>query len=389
MKPIAYPSPRVSQLDSHVLDSELHSLLSTQLSTVFAHLGPKSWLLQLNPRLYTLLLRILIFRCTIWKSATSYGLGLQNLRLADTSSGRSIGFLKKVALLVALVSGSACSFLYSYLSSAEDDFNQPNHSRSRRWLIKTAYLVLVGADKIAKILSLANFISFLINGKYVSLPNRVLGITLNPIDADLTRSSGESVSYEFQNRQLAWTVLTELAIFTLPLLKVNKLLRAALRLKKKLPSPSGDTSSNKVPVSPYARLPDLQCAYCVYQQQRSGELASAANFITNPMKTNCGHVFCYICVATALYGANTAGEPAKCLRCNHSITWFEEYCPSNDIPSNAILFASQEEEQPQSDLPVEFKSHSPEDSENDANIKSLEDDYSEDEDFQEDDFEVD
>lgn len=392
MKPIAYPSPRVLQLDSHVLDSELHSLLSSQLSTVFAHLGPKSWLLQLNPRLYTLLLRVLVFRCTVWRSATSYGLGLQNLRLADKSTGRAIGHLKKIALLAALVSASASSFLYSYLSSVEDSLDDSNNPRLKRWLIGKSYLVLVGADKVAKLLSLANFISFLVNGKYASLLNRVLGITLNPIATDLAAASGESVSYEFQNRQLAWTVMTELAIFTLPLLKVKKLQRVALGLKRRLVAKSGDVSTNEVELPPYAHLSILQCAYCVDQQRRSVELASAAKFITNPMKTNCGHVFCYVCIVTALHGANTDGEPAKCLRCNHAITWFEEHCSHEEVPSTAILFGPEDEKDEQlgSKLVTKVENRQDQsDSADDAEDETTGDEYSEDEDFQEDDFEVD
>ena len=85
----------MSQLDADILDSELVSLLKQQLSSI-SHLHRGWWTYELQPELWSLLLNLVVFRLTVWKKGTSYGLGLQNLQLSNFKNGKIIGYSKSV-----------------------------------------------------------------------------------------------------------------------------------------------------------------------------------------------------------------------------------------------------------------------------------------------------
>ena len=74
--------------------------------------------------------------------------------------------------------------------------------------------------------SYLNFVIFLFNGKYASLLDRVLGISMFYKRSEMSRY----ISFEYMNRQLVWQVLTEFFVSILPFLQFQKFKRSVLNL---------------------------------------------------------------------------------------------------------------------------------------------------------------
>ncbi|EGW33313.1 uncharacterized protein SPAPADRAFT_60652 [Spathaspora passalidarum NRRL Y-27907] len=354
MTPISYPSPRVSQLDAHILDSELFSLLKEQLSSIFHLHNNSKFSYNQHPELYSLLLNLVVFKLTVWKTGSSYGLSLQNLKLTDVRDAKIIGLSKRWLLLGVLVGGYAYEKLQSYLYGIEDDNNGYGSdgvlTRLKEFIIRNRTTMLTKIDNCLKVANLLNFTVFLVNGKYPSVIHRILGISLTPLVSDLLKNTGDNVNYEFQNRQLVWNVMTEFLVFILPLLQLRKLGKTA----KKLLGKSHDENEVQVGkqgpvVTKYSNLPVSECAICYEQNSQaaaSGEkIFVSTGHVTNPYITNCGHVYCYVCVATKFNVIKTTGEDIPCLRCGQRLEWFNEFGTDQDaVDEDAIIVSGDEEE---------------------------------------------
>lgn len=346
---ISYPSPRVSQLDAHILDLELISLLKLQLTHIFQLHSTSWWTYNLHPELWSLLLNLLVFRLTVWKSGTSYGLSLQNLRLSNFKDGKLIGYSKRSLLLALIVGDYLFNKLQSYLYSTEDNATQTTRSGGvlqsiKRYILTHRSTILSKVNETLKLANLINFILFLVNGKYPSMTHRLLGISMTPIVTDLLKFNGNNVNFEFQNRQLVWNVMTEFLVFILPLLKLRTLRRRVEKILKPKVESSKELENNKI--TPYTNLPISQCAVCTFNSGSLGQTASvstASHPVTNPYITNCGHIYCYVCIATKFNGMeNSDNDSDVCLRCNEKLTWFKEY---NDVDEDAIMVEYEEVEE--------------------------------------------
>lgn len=335
---ISYPSPRVSQLDAHILDSELLSLLKQQLTSIFQFHNTSWWTYNQHPEFWTLLLNLLVFRLTTWKSGSSYGLSLQNLKLANFRDGKIITKNKRVLLCAVLIGDYFYQKLESWLYSKDE--SETYSLKLVSFLVKHRDVLLTKVSEVLKIVNLLNFILFLVNGKFPSVVHRILGISLTPVVTDLLKFTGNNVNFEFQNRQLVWNVMTEFLVFTLPLLKLkairrkfNQLVRGGKRQKTE--------EGNKE--TPYTNLPISQCAICIQNSLVSGKSSgggastgATGNFpITNPYVTNCQHLYCYVCIASRFNSIEISeGDNDKCLRCSEKLTFFKEY---SDIDESVII----------------------------------------------------
>ena len=67
-------------------------------------------------------------------------------------------------------------------------------------------------ERLYRVLALANAVVFLRHGRFRSLGDRLLGLSLVPISTSVRRS----VSFDFMNRQLVWSGFTELMVFLVP-----------------------------------------------------------------------------------------------------------------------------------------------------------------------------
>lgn len=354
---IIYPAPRVAQVDADILDGELFSLLKQQLSDVFLLLTNKSWTFDLHPELWSLGLKLSMFWLTTYKSGSSYGHKLQNLKLSDSKTGRVIGKRTRICILSIIIGEYFVKKLQSYLFSLPDNSRNGNSffEKVKEAVVRRRHQIIKRADEAIKILGLVNFLTFLVYGKFPSLLHRVLGVSLTPVIPDLLKFNGDKVSFEFQNRQLVWNVMTEFLVFILPLLQLHKWKKLTRLL---IPKQSGSNHLlvSLIPVETrFLNLPQSQCAICIESIEASG-IKAASTFVTNPHITNCGHIYCYICLASRFSAAESGHEEAEgCPRCRLRIENFKPYGEletSRDSRAIIVEYDEVEEESSLSDVEV-------------------------------------
>lgn len=253
-----------------------------------------------------LLVKLLIFKFTVWNTGSSYGMALQNLKI----TGKSVQ-IKKLVLLGLIVGNYSLKKLESYIYSTEED------SKTVEFLKRH----LIKLQNMFKTLSFVNFLLFLVQGQFPTLVSRFLNFTLSKLSVNsISMNDTENISYEFQNRQLVWNTLTEFLIFIIPMLKISNFHRF-FRNKT--------TESDSVLID---KKPLNRCAICI-QEKRDIH-------ITTPYMTNCSHVYCYICIMTKLEKFNESNknqsvhEYWKCLECGSEVRWCT---PFEDVDDSAIL----------------------------------------------------
>jgi len=350
---ISYPAPRVAQLDGHILDSELTELLKEKVSSIFRLHSTSKFSYNHHPELYDLILKLVIFNLTVGRQSASYGLSLQNLKLSDSASGKRIGFNKKSVLFSLIILEYLYKKTQSYLYTIEDDsldsLLDNLLGKLKKIVLKYRIKLLTYFDNTIKVLNLVNFILFLVDGRHASLIYRLLNISLTPLLQDLLKFNGSNVNYEFQNRQLVWNVMTEFLVFILPVLQLNKWRSAARRM---LNTTRASKESKKI--SEYANLPVSQCAICHDNNKRAAaagqKVFEASGSITNPYVTNCGHIYCYVCLASRFNYMDVSGNSVNCLRCFEKLKYFQEYGvfeegdEANDIVDKDAIIIYQEDE---------------------------------------------
>lgn len=352
MMPFFYPSPRVSQLDASILDTELVSLLKDQLVSVFQLKSNEKWSYNQNPEFYDLCLNLIVFRLTIWKTGTSYGLLLQNLKLSNYKNGRPISYFKKTILGGLIVGSYLYNRLQSYMYSENNLLNTDDEEQSflqkiKRLLATKGVKVVSFLNDSLKIVNLLNFVLFILNGKFPSLVDRVLGITLTPIVNDLLKYNGDNVNFEFQNRQLVWNVLTEFLVFILPVLKVNKIKNNLVKAFGSITNKNSVSTASLPSETPFSNLSVSQCAICFQKSniETSGNSSATVSscLITNPFVTNCGHIYCYVCIATRFNALENSADNESCPRCGMKLEWFKPYGMDDEMCDKAIIVAASED----------------------------------------------
>lgn len=338
---ITYPSPRVSQLDAYILDGELFSLLKQQLADAFLLVSGKWWSYGQNPELWSLALKLIIFKLTTYKSGSSYGLKLQNLKLSTSSNGKIIGQRIKLFILATIFGDYFFKRLQSYLYSVDESSLSRGNStldRLKSSVIKHKELILKRIDDAVKILGTLNFVAFLVHGRYPTVLHRIMGVSLTPIIADLLKFDGDKVNFEFQNRQLVWNVMTEFLVFILPMLQLRKLRKLISSIFPSKKSEEFRLTSPTPIRTQFTNLPVSQCAICVQTIKRSG-ISAASTHVTNAFITNCGHIYCYVCLAATFNAIDSGNEEAEgCPRCRMKLTSFLQYGNSTeDIDKDAIM----------------------------------------------------
>ncbi|CAD6900970.1 unnamed protein product [Tilletia controversa] len=225
----SFPSPplrvqRVNQLDAELLDEELVGLLLEPLKTALANI--KATLpSDLEPELF-LLLRLVLYKLSIWDNGATYGAMIQNLKYRNEWAHR--GGLQSTSRDISL--SSLQLTLYPFLTI----ILPWAHTRAERSMISRSFsdmplndprrIIWAGLDRAQKFWSVAaliNFAAFLGDGKYRTLVDRILGMRLTYA----RRAMNRNVSFEFLNRQLVWHAFTEFLLFLLPLIRPRRLLR--------------------------------------------------------------------------------------------------------------------------------------------------------------------
>ncbi|KAH7930726.1 hypothetical protein BV22DRAFT_1000178 [Leucogyrophana mollusca] len=342
------PDPRVirvGQLDSELLDQELVHILQQPLNSALN----KS---RFEPEL-TLLIQLTLYKFSVWNTGATYGAKLQGLRYtAPSSSSYTTTTPSGLPRRLLLIHGAltvVIPYLHNRLrihalSHAWPD--TPSSDKRRR-----AWDLLTRLEASHALLSLGGFVAFLWDGRYRTITDRILRMSLVPARSLVKRE----VSYEFMNRQMVWHAFTEFLLFLLPLVSARsvqrRLTRFASKLGSLLPSPTARTSDQQPPLKrgKYASLPVDQCAICAENASFNLNLSDASNALTSltfppappdtpqpeadpeapptfplytPYITSCGHTYCYHCIAERMMRSADEGLDEfgwECLRCGEGV----------------------------------------------------------------------
>ncbi|KAF8308798.1 hypothetical protein DL93DRAFT_1855997 [Clavulina sp. PMI_390] len=290
---------RVGQLDAELLDHELITMLKEPLNKALAQLG-SVYETRYDPE-FALVIGAILYKFSMWDKGATYGAKLQDLHYRTTKvstgatklapSGLPQRILALHALLTVVVPYLHTRIRTHALSRAWPD--APSADRKRR-----VWDALVRLETLHSTLGLIGFITFLYDGRYRTIADRLLGLRLVPSRSIVRRN----ISYEFMNRQMVWHAFTEFLIFLLPLINARKVRRKVSRIFSRanpsllLPhtiraslglSPStsdGPGSSSAASVLEEGRrgkfwaLSDDQCAICAEDASYNmAHLAEAAN----------------------------------------------------------------------------------------------------------------
>lgn len=355
---------RVGQLDSELLDQELIHLLEEPLNKALA-LVNSTLKSRFQPEL-SLAIQLTLYKLSIWTTGASYGAQLQDLKYTTGAARGAItpsGLPRRILLVhgaLTVVMPYAYSRIRTHaLSNSWPD--APSSDRRRK-----LWDMVTNLESIHNSLALLNFISFLVDGRYRTLADRLLKLRLVPTRRLIRRD----VSYEFMNRQMVWHSFTEFLLFLLPIINARAIRRRLARLASyldisaALPARAKSILGTDILAQAgltrgkrgrYWYLPPEQCAICAenasYEADASQSMGipaySAAagasvptsavdlaevhdeldpeppNFaIYTPYITGCGHVYCYHCITERMMRASDEdpdGLGWECLRCNESV----------------------------------------------------------------------
>ncbi|KAM9971577.1 hypothetical protein ACTFIW_011559 [Dictyostelium discoideum] len=306
---------RVSQLDSARLDEEILDLLRSQFMKIFTFFKP-NFIHNFQPEI-NLVLKSVIYKLSIFNLGTTYGNQLQNLTYRNEKAFdpiRGSDQLNKLTMRQKWLSGLiniGGEWLWTrinrYLINNNWSEHPPNDIRKKFWNF------LNFAESAYKALALLNFLTFLFNGKYVTLVNRILHMRLVYAHPTLSRN----ISFEYMNRLLVWHGFTEFILFIMPLINIDRIKSFLYRLLVK--TSFGNSSSGNSNNTASNPLQQLQKQQLLIQQQQMA-LAKCPicmnDPISMPYSADCGHLFCYYCIKTSCM----IDSSFTCPRCNSLIS---------------------------------------------------------------------
>ncbi|KAG0668291.1 hypothetical protein C6P45_004851 [Maudiozyma exigua] len=284
---------RVSQLDSNILDSELHNLLYRDLNNVFTTTidnedasNNRNEINIQNTDEWHLLCDTLIYLFTAHKSTNT---NLLNKSSIETYGTNLNGLTYKSPLKISLYLSTVLS---KYLLSKFDKnvllllFSNSNSNLNSTRL----NLVMHFSRIIISIAKLLNFTNFIVTGNFISLLNRLLNLKMvnnRKINSSNQFSQQNRLgSMDIQNRQLLWNAVLELLNVTILLPNSRFLFNSWQNktFKRKI-----DNNNNT--------YDDDMCPYCNEP-------------VSNPYIISCcNKKYCYWCVCKIL-------EWKHCSNCN-------------------------------------------------------------------------
>ncbi|KIK67987.1 hypothetical protein GYMLUDRAFT_36797 [Collybiopsis luxurians FD-317 M1] len=308
-----------------------------------------------------LLIQLTLYRLSVWNLGASYGAKLQGLRyVASSSPGQKLapsGLPRKILLMHGTL-----TILIPYLHNRIRSYglsrswpDAPSSDRKRK-----LWDLLVTLESSYALLGLASFVTFLWNGQYRTITDRIFNLRLIPARRLVQRD----VSYEFMNRQMVWHAFTEFLLFFLPLLNPRKIQRRFHRLAtnvlSSLTSPSKASSTPKTR-GKYWSLPDNECAICTENASFSLNVTEAAATFANvtqifssdegrdseavpthpintPYITDCQHIYCYHCIAERMMRSADDTQDKQgweCLRCIQIVHSAERYTVESSAESGS------------------------------------------------------
>eukprot|EP01132_Coremiostelium_polycephalum_P007403 gene7403-9098_t len=311
---------RVSQLDSAKLDEEILDLLRSQFMKIFMFFNA-NFVQRFQPEI-NLILKSAIFKLSIFNLGTTYGNQLQNLTFRNEAAfdpSKGSDQLTKLTLSQKWLSGLITiggEWAWSRINrfSISDGWSEqpPTDIRRKIWHFLNAL------ETLYKVLSVLNFLTFLYDGKYVTLVNRLLSMRLVYAHPSLSRR----ISFEYMNRQLVWHGFTEFFLFIMPLINIDKLKSFIYRMfiRKSTATTNGNNSMSTQQLQQLQQQSVLQkCPICMNEP------------INIPYSADCGHLFCYYCIKTSIM----IDSSFTCPKCNSLVSNIKRYLPYDNNNSNS------------------------------------------------------
>ena len=266
---------RISQLDSLELDEEILEMLWSQLSNCARHFSANT-LYTIKPEVMALL-RLLLWRYSVLATGATFGQQMLGLTYSQSYNSSSSASRATRIMLVGL--------------QILADWVQERWGALLPWLSEEKGAVLCKImsyiELLLKILTLLNFINFLLHGRYPALLQRLLNLRMSHTRKQISQTP----VFAYMNREILWHGFTEFIFTVLPLVNVSRLCRwcrdVVMKCGIQLPRPAVDNCCpvcNSVPCMPH--LPD------------------------------CGHVHCYYCLKSNVL----ADERFQCGICNLPVT---------------------------------------------------------------------
>jgi len=165
-----------------------------------------------------------------------------------------------------------------------------------------ALVLAARAEKVVRVISLANLVAFLFDGKYRTIVDRILGAQV----VHENRFSPRNIPFDFMNQQLVFDELTGFVRFVVPYFQSMKSGRGFLAWVPTFNKVTEVTSGNQ-------RTNLNSCVVC-------GTVSPIM-----PHAGKCGHVGCYVCLMTQM----TKIPNYKCPQCNCPV---ENLCPYSPDP---------------------------------------------------------
>ena len=270
---------------------------------------------RLQPEL-TLLLNFLIFRFSIWEGRPLPGMALMNLRFRNEINNNNNNTNNTNTNNNSGVGGPGLSTVQRSLYCFGSVFlryfwTRAGHTAAslhwgdaplESWQGAT-WNVLRKVETGYKIASLLNILVFFKTGKYRSVLERVLRTRL----VYARPSAGRAMSYEYLNRQLVWSEVSEVLLFLLPLVNAAAVKKAIHSILPRLPNFPFNSNNSSTGGSTVVVPHDDESAPC--------GICGTAEILTPYAAEPCNHVFCYYCVR-----GHTAADPEfQCPTCFEKI----------------------------------------------------------------------
>lgn len=285
-----YFATRVSRLESHLLDHELEGTIDSLVDGLEIPIY--------SEELKTVL-RLYLFTKHV-NTRASAGMQVYNLNYCDTSTlhreERSFEIPPKYKLILL----TAINLTGSYLIKRSNKLEKLLQGSIVGGL-RLPWLNLDNATLLFKSLNVLNFLAFLKNGMYLTIPERVLGLV--PVvskDGHYNNTQLNMLQMDFMYREVIWKAFAEFLTTLIPLINVERVKNRILRIIGMVPKLDSKMKlSEKIQRESNA----TRCAICLKQP-------------FNPYIIGCRHVFCYYCLQ-----ANHLKDPSTgyvCMLCKYS-----------------------------------------------------------------------
>ena len=351
---------RVNQLDAQQLDNELFHMLQSQMRRIFLHFHPRL-LLDYKAEL-ELLLALLVYAFTVHVGEPTPGAKLQNLVLSAARVDPAAAFDRLMhattTTAAAAASASASTSVslsnpMSLLASSDAFIPQPlshvqklsylvltailpyfhakftSHMTLHAWfasessVLRTVYRLASTSQLVLSVLSTANFLLFLVHGRYPSLVLRLLRVRLVYLRSRVSRQ----LSFDYMHQQLAFSVITDFLTFALPFLPW-RLFRSLYHYALAFLFPHRKTEpANAASAAGIEAEADV-CGVCGRNERLNASVVLP-----------CLHVYCWYCCA-----AHMAEEAVwRCVVCDVIVSGVERWSEEREADRREKRLAEQRE----------------------------------------------